>query len=122
MATGISIPVRFSQGRCALAFGEDQTKKKLMLAFGDGSSFNPFNSDVGLSDPTFRLDGSALRAEIRQQVKRHFSRFERDHVARLETLRFDGETGDGEIGMTIVYIDLRADRRDEIAIKVAGGR
>lgn len=119
MASGLSVPIRVVQGRTVVVDGSDQIDKLINLALSDGTSTNPYNSDVGVQAPLFDLQDAAARAILDRAVRRHFDRLQAGGRAELLDLQIrEGDGDDSETVVHILYRDLETDEQRPLTVSI----
>lgn len=120
MPTGIAVPMVAVNGRAAVVSGSDQVAKLIELAVSDGSSANPFNTDVGVVAPIFDLQGSGQRAILERAVRDRFAALEAGGRAELLSLQVTESPDTGETLVDVVYRDLETDERRTFTTRAGG--
>ena len=111
MATGLKIPVGVNKsGGAAVETDVTKHKKKLLqLAFSIGGDKNPFQT-LGI-DPTliFSLKDEFFQSRARAEAERIFASFiDLMELIPDDPITFEDIT-EGEIEMTVKYVDLEVD-------------
>lgn len=97
-----------------------QLRQAIGLTLLDGTSLNPFNASdtLGVADPTFKGATAAELATMRGNIRRQFSRLERNRRARLSGVTF---TRDGtKLTAEIVYVNLETGGRQNMELSING--
>lgn len=117
MATGIALPLRAVNGRLMLLSGDGYIEQLVKTAMGSSESSNPFQ-DVGLGEfMIFDINDALTEGVIRQRVVRVFASLERDQLARLVSLAFEG-IGSEKV-MQVVYDNLETGYRSEVDVPLS---
>jgi hypothetical protein len=119
MAQGLSLPVRAFRGRAALSSGSEKNDQVISLCILDGDNNNPFNDDVGLTAPIFKLDSASVRAQVELRIKTHFDRLYYANRIRLLKIEFTDVNQEGDLRVNVRYIDLETDEELEAVYKIA---
>lgn len=122
MATGMAIPIRTTgRGGAKLLSASAYTRQVILVGLTPNTSRNPFQAglgiEVGVSErPVFKVNSAGAKAQARRDVVQFFARIRNDDIAKLApgaeglTITADG----AELVARIHYIELEADREDEI--------
>ena len=113
MSTGISLPVRLdSLGNTVLDTDEIQLEKVIRLGLLGCLNANPFQQDLGLPPKIFQLPGVQA---VKSYIRDFFDSLQAEGRAKLDTLSF-GDVKDGEVDVTIIYIDLENNQKRELRL------
>jgi len=113
MAKGLSLPLRVnSLGGTDTTDGDDQARKIINLALGDGDNENAFQQDVALGEVMiFGLNNTQLRASIVNRLRKISKEFEEDKLYKLmmNTVKFNSNTEGNELTLSCNFINLETD-------------
>jgi hypothetical protein len=120
MGTGINTVTRASKrGGFLQATKKDHIMGLISTALGTGDSDNPFQ-DLGLGEKMiFDPVDYTTFVPVKDRIREIFQNFETEELAALQE-RPDNlqiiETTEGEVAMTVYYVDLETDEKDEMSI------
>lgn len=122
MARGMALPVRTNRrGGAFLVEGTPYLEQTIRSGLTPNHNRNPFQAgggiEIGLSERViFAPLAPGARNLARRGITRFFARLRADDLARLspgsEGLKFSDV--DGELVANVRYVDLEADREDEV--------
>lgn len=116
---GISLPVRFVNGRVVRESGTSQLQKIIMLACADEDSDNPFQ-DLGLGDAVvFQINDEVSAARYTTRIVDVFRRLESQGRARLADgyPKMTSDPVTQELTAEVKYIDLKTDSPEDFSFK-----
>lgn len=113
MAKGMALPIDVNpRGGAQIIEGDDYISSLVATGLSDCSDDNPFN-DLGLGlEQVFSLAEHATTAKARYRIDLVFAELESKDLARLESVKFFDST-DGELSVTVAWINLEANERQE---------
>jgi hypothetical protein len=126
MSKSLAVPIEIgSKGSVRIVQDDDHVKQLVRTALGVNTSENPFQQGIGLGDRfIFDIDTVGDRAKLEARINVVFANLQRQRIARLapgKELTIE-KTKEGELEMTISYVNLETDRVDEVMItQTAGG-
>ena len=104
--------------------GDDQNNKIIKIALGSDASENAFQGDVAIGQGMiFDLSDRTLRARIRRRVEAIFRDFQAQNRFKLVkgSVKFTEDAEQGELVMTLKYIDLESDLEKELTRRFGAG-
>lgn len=123
--TGLALPITATRvGRSARDEGDDHAAKILMIALSDCDNDNAFQQDRGLgSSMVFEVSTESLKAKILARIRTVFDDLERALLFKLVESSIQWSEGpvQGELTMSLRYIDLESDEQKTFAQTFGGG-
>lgn len=129
MAKGMAIPVRTNRrGGASLREGSPYVRQTIRAGLTPNISKNPFQAgdgvEIGISERVvFDLNAPGARSEGRRQIRSFFVRARAAEIARLSAGRegISFVTLEGELVARVRYIELEADREDDLSTNLKDG-
>jgi len=111
---GFAVPVQIEHGRVRIADTAEKMHADVVMALLDGDSDNPFNEDVGIDPPVWRLNDHPTKSIVKRQIATRFRRFEKDQRARLEKVDVSDGIEAGTMDIAVQYRDLELDSNESV--------
>jgi len=117
MPTGLKVPISVGpNGGLALVHGDEQDKKIIALALGDGDNENAYMQNITLGqNMIFDIADDSIRAQITNRIKRIFKNFQAQNRFKLlgDTMKWNYDDSDGTITLSFRYLNIESDKINE---------
>jgi len=122
-ASGISIPFRADgDGGVALSEGDPYIRGQVLATVSPNDSENPFQDLGGSESPIFQnADDVEWRQVVRRRIRRQFDELENNNLARLVNLRFGKGNEEGDLEVSLDYINLESTENRDVTVDLRSG-
>ncbi len=122
-ASGIAVPFRVDgDGGIALEEGDPYIRSQVLATVSPNMSENPFQ-DLGSDESAVfqNPDDPDWGRVVRRRIERQFAELEVNELARLERIQFGRSDGEGNLNVSIDYINLESTVGSDVSVDLQSG-